>query len=195
MVDAQIWLVHALTSVSTVAGVMRTTWAWPIAESLHFIGLTLLIGTVGVFDLRLLGIATRIPISALHSLVPWGVAGFVLTVLSGLSFLMTEPDQYVFNSSFHLKMLFMAVAGLNALTFYLTCYRRTVGPSAPANAPRAAKVIAAISLAAWLSVTVAGRLLTFYRPFPCESGEVGFIAACLPGAFEGYTSPRELSGP
>ena len=31
-------------------------WVWPISESLHFCGLTLLAGTVGLFDLRVLGL-------------------------------------------------------------------------------------------------------------------------------------------
>jgi hypothetical protein len=72
----QIWLVSALASVKPVARVMQTAWGWPIAESLHFIGLSMLIGTVGLFDLRLLGVARRIPIAAMHRLIPWGLVGF-----------------------------------------------------------------------------------------------------------------------
>jgi hypothetical protein len=34
-------------------------WLWAICETLHFIGLALLIGTAGVFDLRLLGLIRR----------------------------------------------------------------------------------------------------------------------------------------
>jgi uncharacterized membrane protein len=33
-------------------------------------------------------------------------------------FLMAEPDQYIYNPSFHFKILFMMVAGLNVLAFY-----------------------------------------------------------------------------
>ncbi len=165
---------------------MRTAWGWPAAESLHFIGLTLLIGTVGLFDLRLLGLGRRIPIAAMHRLVPWGLLGFGLTVVGGLSFLMTEPDQYVYNPSFHFKMLFMATAGLNALAFYLTCYRRTIGAGASPEVPRTARVIAAISLSMWISVLVAGRLLTFYRPVPCEPAGPGFLATCIPGYVDQY---------
>ena len=39
-------------------------WAWPLCESIHFIGLSLLLGTVGFFDLRLLGFARRVPMAA-----------------------------------------------------------------------------------------------------------------------------------
>ena len=70
MVDFQMWLVSVLVSVKPVARMMHTAWAWPIAESLHFIGLSLLVGTIGLFDLRLLGLARGIPIAAMHRLIP-----------------------------------------------------------------------------------------------------------------------------
>ena len=34
---------------------MHSLWGWPICESLHFLGLCLLIGAIGLFDLRLMG--------------------------------------------------------------------------------------------------------------------------------------------
>jgi hypothetical protein len=186
MAGFQVWLVRAFASFTPVGSVMRTPWGWPVAESLHFIGLSLLIGTVGLFDLRLLGLARRIPIAAAHRLVPWGVLGFGVTVISGVPFLMTEPDQYIYNPAFHLKVLFMATAGFNALAFYLTSYRRTTAPGASPEAPRTAKVIAAASLVLWISVLVAGRLLTFYRPFPCDAQGPGMLATCIPGYGDRY---------
>lgn len=186
MINLQMWLVNALSSVTPVGRLMHTTWGWPAAESVHFIGLSLLIGTVGVFDLRLLGLGKTIPIAAMHRLVPFGVLGFSLNAISGVSFLLAEPDQYVYNPSFHIKVLFMAAAGLNALAFYLTSFRRTTGPGASLDAPFAAKIIAAISLSLWIGVIVAGRLLTFYRPVPCEPPEPGFVATCIPGYGDEY---------
>jgi hypothetical protein len=97
---------------------MHTAWGWPLAESLHFIGLSLVVGTVGLFDLRLLALAQRIPIVAMHRLIRWGLAGFGINAVSGIAFLLAEPDQYVCNPSFHVKVLFIAAAGVNALTFY-----------------------------------------------------------------------------
>jgi hypothetical protein len=55
-----------------IYGFMNSAWGWPIAESLHFVGLCLIIGTVGVFDLRLMGLAKATPLKALHRLVPLG---------------------------------------------------------------------------------------------------------------------------
>ena len=176
------WLVSVLASSKPMRDFMHTQWAWPAAESLHFIGLSLLVGTIFLFDLRLLGIARRIPIGALHRLVPWGVAGYLCTLATGLLFLLTEPDQYIYNPAFHYKVLFMVAAGCNASLFYMTSYRR-VTSGAPAEVPRSAKVIAAASLFLWLSVIVAGRLLTFYRPAPCGPEGPGVLSVCIPGYY------------
>jgi hypothetical protein len=73
MVEFQIWLTRTLARAGLVLGeTMRTAWAWPLAESVHFIGLCLLVGAIFLFDLRLLGMGRRIPIGALHQLVPGG---------------------------------------------------------------------------------------------------------------------------
>ena len=176
---AQIWLVHAIEQHSPVATLMRTHWAWPIAESLHFLGLCLLVGAIGSFDLRLLGVARRVPIAAMHRLIPWGILGFAINGSTGLLFLLTEPDQYIYNPSFHFKLLALGIAGVNAGLFYATSYRQVFGASPSLDAPRRAKVIALVSLTAWMMVIVCGRMLTFYRPGDCV-GDRGVLLTCQP---------------
>lgn len=176
---AQIWLVAAIEAHSPVATLMHTHWAWPVVESLHFIGLCLLVGAIGSFDLRLLGVARRVPIAAVHRLIPWGIAGFVLNACTGLLFVLTEPDQYIYNPSFHLKVLSLAIAGVNAGLFYVTTFKQMFGPAPVLDAPRRAKAIALVSLCAWMTVIVCGRMLTFYRPGPCGADR-GVLLTCEP---------------
>ena len=183
MAPFQIWLVRALSTASpAVAKFMRSAWGWPFAETVHFIGLCLLVGAVVTFDLRLLGVAKRIPIAALHKLIGFGLFGFAMNVVTGAMFLMTEPDQYIYNPSFHFKVLFLAVAGMNALSFYLFLWRRVrrLDPGEPT--PQSARIIAAVSISMWIGVIVAGRLLTFYRPGPCDAAGPGLLADCFPRA-------------
>jgi len=183
MADFQIWLVHWLRHAAPpVAALMRTAWGWPIMESIHFIGLSMLVGCIGLFDLRLLGVGKRIPIAAAHTLIPWGLAGFAINVMSGATFLLTEPDQYIYNPSFQFKVLFIMLAGANALTFYATSWGRATAANAPPEAPRAAKLIAVVSLSLWIGVIVCGRLLTFFRPGPCPTSGPGLIADCTPNS-------------
>jgi hypothetical protein len=179
--DLQIRIVTALAQPSPIADFMHTAWAWPTVESLHFLGLCMLIGCIGTFDLRLLGVARRVPIAAMHRLIPWGIAGFALNVTTGTLFLVSESDQYIYNPSFHLKLMFLAIAGTNAGLFYVTSWRRVFTSEATLDAPRRAKVIAAISLCAWIGVIICGRLLTFYRPAPCAyGGDTGILLVCQP---------------
>jgi hypothetical protein len=180
MVDAQMWIVSTFARWTMVREFMHTQWAWPLAESIHFIGLSLLVGTIFLFDLRLLGVANRIPLLALHKLVPWGLAGFASTLVTGMLFLIAEPDQYVYNPSFHWKVAFMLAAGANASLFYVIAYRDLAAASATAAVPPRARAIAVASLTLWVLVIIAGRLLTFYRPAPCEPGEAGVLARCIP---------------
>lgn len=180
MVNFQLWLERTLSSVESVATFMRTEWGWPAVESVHFIGLTLLFGTIAVWDLRLLGMAKRVPIAAFHRLVPFAVLGFAINAASGSMFLMTEPNQYLYNRAFHFKLLFMALAGLNVVVFYVAVFRRVRGLAPGVDAPRAVKVFGAASLMCWMAVIVCGRLITWYRPDRCDPSEaIGFLADCI----------------
>ena len=147
-----------------ILGFMNSAWGWPIIESLHFVGLCLLLGTVGVFDLRMLGVARGASFIDLHKLVPFGVAGFGLNVLTGAMFVVSAPDQYLFNPAFISKLLFMLIAGLNMLCFY-ALYAREVRSTPPSDQlVSRAKIVAGVSLLAWCLVIVCGRLITYYRP-------------------------------
>lgn len=141
-----------------------SAWGWPIAEIVHFVGLCLLIGTVGVVDLRILGFMRGISLPALHKLVPFGVVGFIMNVLSGTVFVASSPDQYLYNPAFQIKMVVIWLAGLNMALFYLTTARklRKLLPLQPA--PKAARIFAGISLTSWLLVIAAGRVITAFRP-------------------------------
>lgn len=140
-------------------------WLWPLLESLHFLGLSLLFATIGVFDLRVLGVGRAIPPGALHRLIPIGIAGFALNAVTGVIFFTGFPEQYFYNAAFWLKGTFMAIAGLNVAAFYLTAsFREVKLLPAGADAPFRAKLIAGTSLGAWCAVLICGRLLTFYRP-------------------------------
>jgi hypothetical protein len=141
--------------------ITSSRWLWPASETLHFVGLAMLIGCVGALDLRMLGVAKRLPVQYLHRFVPWGIAGFVINLVTGLVFFVGEPSQYVHNLSFQLKMLLMLIAGINVLVFYATVYRDTESLEAGADAPMKAKVAATVSIAAWFGVMYFGRMLPF----------------------------------
>lgn len=137
-------------------------WLWPLCEILHFIGMALLVGIVGILDLRMLGVAKGIEPGPFERLVPWAIGGFVLNAITGFLFFAGEPFQYIDNNIFWIKLVFIALAGLNALAFYVLGIGRRVNVlRAGESAPLAAKFIAAISLVLWVGVIYWGRMLPF----------------------------------
>ena len=148
-----------------IARFMLSRWGWPIAECLHFFGLCLLFGAVGLFDLRMLGVARGITMRHLHKLVPIGVAGFALSVMTGCCFVVTAPDQYLHNPALQTKLTLMGIAGINMIALYASSASHAVA-RAPADAmpPRSARVFAVVSLLCWLGVIVCGRVITAFRP-------------------------------
>src|SRR6478752_6404104 len=80
--------------------VTHYTWVWPTCETLHFIGLAMLFGVVGLLDLRMLGVAKRLPGKPLHELIPWGILGFVVNLITGALFFSGDPGQYLHNWAF-----------------------------------------------------------------------------------------------
>jgi hypothetical protein len=156
----EVWL--EATRLSVVMN--HSSVMWPISACLHFLGLTLLLGTVGLFDLRLLGMAPGLSPSAMHRLIPWGVFGFAINVITGTMFFVGKPDRYVHNAAFGFKLAFLVMLGINVLIFYAITYRKvkTLGPGD--SAPLGAKIAAATSLALWIGVICAGRMVAFFLP-------------------------------
>jgi hypothetical protein len=141
-------------------------WVWPLGETLHFVGMCVLIGTVGVVDLRILGVAKGIPISLLEKFIPLGVIAFVVNALTGFIFIAGNPVggpmEYLTNLSLQLKMLLVLIAGINLLIFYFAGFQRTLAAvPADGDASGAAKAVAAVSLTAWIFVIIMGRFIMY----------------------------------
>ena len=153
------WL-HATRLSWAVAG--GVPWIWPLCETLHFVGLALLVGIVGMFDLRVLGVGKGLPLGPLQRLMPWAILGFLVNLITGFLFFTGDPFQYIHNVAFGFKMLFIGLAGINVIVYYMSgLYRRVDSVAAGQDAPAAAKVVAAISLCLWIGVMYWGRMLPF----------------------------------
>jgi hypothetical protein len=150
-----------LESTRLSRGIVEYRVIWPLCEIVHFIGLTLVIGMAGFFDLRLMGFLKRVPVSAARDLMPLALLGFVLNLTTGATFFIGKPHQYVGNAAWWAKMFFLLLAGLNAMFFETTIGARTMNLAAGDDTPRAAKVVGAVSLVSWLAVLYWGRMLPY----------------------------------
>ncbi len=155
-------MVHAIEPSPTKFAELMTAskWWWAFMMDLHFVGLVLLIGTVGILDLRVLGFAKQIPIAALHRLVPWALAGFGVNLVTGVLAFTGMDLYYTYDAAFWLKMLAIMLLGLNVAAFYLTGAFESVERLGPGDdAPPLAKFIAASSLILWFTVITLGRYI------------------------------------
>ncbi len=154
-------LVAWLQATTLSRMVVQSLWIWPFCETIHFVGLGLVIGVAGFFDLRLIGFMKRVPVSAAKELMPFAVWGFLLNLTTGIVFVVGHPEQYAHNSAFVAKMGFLLLAGLNAVLFEWMVSAQVVDLGAGDETPAMAKVIGTLSLVSWFAVLYCGRMLPF----------------------------------
>ena len=134
----------------------QSSYAYPAANVVHVLGVVLLVGGIGIVDLRLIGLFRALPLQPLaHALTPLAVAGLVLLALSGLVLFASDAAALALNDIFRLKLVLIAVALANALLF-----RWQIGriPAEPGSGLRA---MALLSLILWVTVAVCGRLIAY----------------------------------
>jgi len=143
--------------------IRESLFLFPLIEAIHVIGLALVFGTISVIDLRLLGFAsTQRSFQRMASdILKWTWVAFVLAALTGTLMFITNATVYYHNSFFRIKMVLLALSGLNMLAFELTAGRTIHGWDKAPSAPRAGRIVGALSLALWMGVIVMGRLTGF----------------------------------
>jgi hypothetical protein len=139
--------------------VTDTPWMWPTCETLHFVGLSLLLGVVFLVDLRVLGVVKGVSFASLHRLLPWAAFGFGVNVITGILFFVGIPSQYTQNKTFYWKLVLVMLAGVNALYFTLLEEPWALGPKE--DAPLTAKIAAASAMVLWVGVMYCGNMLPF----------------------------------
>jgi hypothetical protein len=147
-------------SAAVVDWVGSRAWAFPAMETVHFLGMALLFGAVLLPAARVLGVARTVPYAAFHRLLPLGVFGFVLNVVTGVGFFLVDSGRYsALTYGFFPKMALIVAAGVAAL--YLTIFDRVWELGAGDDAPIAAKALALVTVLMWAGVIAYGRLLPY----------------------------------
>ena len=156
-------LLASLEASGVATGIRNSLYLFPLIESVHVIGLTLVFGTILIIDLRLLGLAsTSRPFTAVAADVfRWTWLAFVVAVATGALMFVTNASTYYGNAYFRAKMALLVLSGLNMLAFEWTAMRSVRSWDRHAAAPFAGKTVAAISLAIWIGVIFLGRWVGF----------------------------------
>lgn len=143
--------------------VRHSNWAFPAFDVIHTLGIVLVAGTIMLVDLRLLGLGLRsVPIrQVVARLVPATLWGFVLMLVSGALLFSSEAVKMYESPIFRIKVVALALAGLNALLFHLTIYRDVDGWDTASVAPLRARVAGLLSLIFWIAIIAAGRAIAY----------------------------------
>jgi hypothetical protein len=144
------------TPISVI--IRNSTYIFPVVEVLHLFGLTLLLGTVTVIDMRMLGVGMRRQSVAqvAGSLAPWSIGAAALTILSGILLFLSEAMKCYGNAAFPYKMWCL----LGGIILYVAVQRRVTSPTSRIGSGWL-KVIAVSSLILWYGVAIAGRAIAF----------------------------------
>ncbi|GGM86583.1 hypothetical protein GCM10010967_18620 [Dyadobacter beijingensis] len=155
------WL-EALEKSSWAVGIRQSLWLYPTLEIVHIIGIVVLVGAALLFDLRLLGSAGHLPVTALSRyLLPWSQRGLILIIPSGLLLFITNARALGTDPVFWTKVGLILFAGLNVFVFHRFVYEPFKFRGASGDMPGMARLCAGISIVVWVAVVACGRLLAY----------------------------------
>ncbi len=133
---------------------------YPVANTLHLLGLVMLVGGIGVVDLRVLGLWRGLPLEALsRALTPVAVAGLVVMVPTGIVLFAADGRALAGSDIFERKLVLIVIALANAAAFR-ALFDKRLGEWAGV-APPAARIMAALSILLWLTIGTLGRFIAY----------------------------------
>jgi uncharacterized membrane protein len=149
----------ALDHTKLAEWVQADPLAFPGLEAVHVISVMLVFGSVAMLDLRLLGVSSRnqAVVKISDEVLPWTWVSFLIAVISGCLLFIGQATAYLGNQEFKIKMVLMAVAGINLAIFHVFTWSKVQSWNNGVPTPVGAKVAALLSLTLWAGVVIAGR--------------------------------------
>lgn len=160
------WLESILRWVqdSAIGDAVRSTpFMYATLESLHILGIAVLVGPAFAFDLRLLGVGRHLVSvrKAARYLLPVSHVGLAIAVATGILLFSAQAIGVAGSGAAPWKLGLLLVAGLNILVFHLGVHNRVDDWADTGTTPVAARTSAIVSLMTWTGVIFAGRFLAY----------------------------------
>lgn len=129
-------------------------FAYPALEVVHIAGIALLLGNLVLFELRVWGAGSELPVPALARLaLGLAVLGFSMAAASGLLMFASQPLELLANRAFLIKMGLLMLAGSNAAWFHAR--------GSLTRMDRTARMLTLLSSGLWLAVIICGRWIAY----------------------------------
>jgi len=154
---------RAIEALPLAQSISESPWLFPIIETVHVFAITVVVGSIGMLDLRLLGVRSRDrPVGELAAeVLPWTWVAFFLALCSGALLFTSHATKYAHNGPFQLKMLLLVLAGVNMASFHLITFRGADKWAVPEMTPKHARVAGGASLLLWTLIVFCGRWIGF----------------------------------
>jgi hypothetical protein len=141
--------------------IAETTWVYPTLETMHTVGMALLIGSLGLIDLRVLGFKPELPLIETQRLLPLAWLGFTLNAFSGTLLFVSDSVMFYSSYTFRIKIALIILGGINAALLGNKVFQPAAAGAAPSPPTVGAKWIAGTSLVFWFGAIIAGRLIAY----------------------------------
>jgi hypothetical protein len=152
-----------LESTSLATLIRESAYGFPVVVAFHILGLTLSVGTLVWFDLRLLGVSMRnFRVSEVYRrLAPWLLSGFAVMFITGAMLFTAFATSAYGNLYFRIKAAAILLAGVNALVYHFTTERAIARWDDAPRPPLGARIAGLTSIVVWGGVIVAGRMMSY----------------------------------
>jgi len=159
-------LLEWLQASSWAVFIHKTPWVFTTIEVIHVFAISMVLATITIVDLRLLGLAsTKRPFADLsRQVLPFTWAAFVIAVVAGSFLFISRATDYFVNPVFWIKMVLIAVAGINMMIFEFITVRDVQKWNLDPTPPQPARLAGGISITTWVLVLLLGRLIAFTLP-------------------------------
>jgi hypothetical protein len=160
-VNSALWL-EWLEATDLATSIRQSTWLYPFIEIIHIFGIVMVAGAAGLFDMLILFYSRKLALGGTpFTLLSLSKKGLLLAIPSGVLLFSTNAKALGADPTFHLKLILLALAGLNAWIFHTTVYLPALRAEQKSFPWKKARLNAVISLLLWMSIISCGRLLAY----------------------------------
>ena len=154
---------HWLQNTSFATGIRQSDLLFPLIEGSHILALSLSVGLILIFDLRLLRLAFRSEPAAaiMDQFVAWSLPGFAIIFATGVLLFISQAEKVYLNTFFRFKMLLLLLAGINAAVFQVKFYPKMAEWDKTGMVPWGARLSGALSLVFWACIIALGRTMAY----------------------------------
>jgi hypothetical protein len=144
----------AFEKLPFIAWLKSNALVYPALETIHIVGIALVLGLMIIVDSRLLGLQRKLDLTVVKSvLLPWVLVGFSICAITGLLMFASRASDLIANRAFVIKLILLMLAGTNAGILH------SRGKLDEFNIMT--KIQALVSLLIWLAVVTAGRWIAY----------------------------------